>query len=73
MHVDNASGSGESKYFGKNMSAPHNFSYHCSAYIIKYKLNETANGNVSVNVTLILNGFQVCNCCEVFFLSYLIT
>jgi hypothetical protein len=51
------SASGESPQMSKNLSAPQDFSYHCSPYIIKYRLNETTNG--TVNVTLILDGFQV--------------
>ena len=49
--------SGESPQMSKNLSAPQDFSYHCSPYIIKYRLNETTNG--TVNVTLILDGFQL--------------
>jgi len=53
----NISASGESLQLSKNLSAPQDFSYHCSSYIIKYRLNETTNG--TVNVTLTLDGFQV--------------
>jgi hypothetical protein len=48
---------GESPEMSKHLSAPQDFSYHCSTYIIKYRLNETTNG--TVNVTLTLDGFQV--------------
>ena len=61
---------GESLGMSQNLSAPQDFSYHCSNYTIRYRLNETTNG--TVNITLTLNGFQVRYCYEVF-LSYLIT
>jgi hypothetical protein len=39
---------GESLGMSQNLSAPQDFSYHCSNYTIRYRLNETTNGKKQI-------------------------